>query len=87
MFVLFSPVGCDEFSWLVRYGAVSALVQLVLRLRSRDVRNGVYRAAWGMLQSVRATEMDRRVMMAFRVGQVRYACLLTFAAVFFLLCL
>lgn len=63
----------EDWSWMVRYGALSSLVHLTHALSGDKVREGMRSAAWSLIISIQdSMATDDRVAEAIRVGQVEF---------------
>ncbi|XP_071826622.1 uncharacterized protein [Apostichopus japonicus] len=60
----------DDWSWRVRYAAISGLVKISRSCQNDQSMEGMSNVVWNMLMIRHSKERDERVMEAFRVGQV-----------------
>lgn len=60
----------DDWSWRIRFAAISGLVKLSRSCQSDQSLEGMGTVVWNMLMIRHSQERDERVMEAFRVGQV-----------------
>nr|CAB3267078.1 transmembrane protein 232-like [Phallusia mammillata] len=60
-----------EWTWKVRYGAVSGLIKLIHSLHGNKERDGMRSAAWSLVTALQECAVtEDRVLEAIRVGQV-----------------
>ncbi|PIK33156.1 hypothetical protein BSL78_30032 [Apostichopus japonicus] len=58
----------DDWSWRVRYAAISGLVKISRSCQNDQSMEGMSNVVWNMLMIRHSKERDERVMEAFRVG-------------------
>lgn len=62
-----------DWSWKIRYGALSSLLHLTHALRDDKLKEGMRSAAWSLIVSLQdSASTEDRVLEAIRVGQVEY---------------
>lgn len=63
----------EDWSWRVRYGALSGLLHLTHALKDDKLKEGMRSAAWSLILALQnSPASEDRVLEALRVGQVEY---------------
>ena len=71
-----STPGANDWSWRVRYSALSNLVRICQYLLGDDEKIGLRLLAWRTLLKARSVEKDPRVLQALTVGEVHWLFLM-----------
>lgn len=63
----------EDWSWQVRYGALSGLLHITHALKEDSLKEGMRSAAWSLIIAIQnSSESEDRVLEALRAGQVEY---------------
>ena len=63
-------IGSNDWSWRVRYAAISGLVKICHCNGNDVIKEGIRTTAWNSVIRVHSLERDSRVLEALKVGQV-----------------